>query len=333
MTRFCRSALLWFLLSFCLVGAAQQAVDPEPVATFSIAAYDPATGDVGVAVQSKFFSVGPVVPWVESGVGAIATQAFANVTYGPRGLELLRLGLSPEQVVKLLTDTDGQRDRRQIGIVDVHGRAFSYTGPRCSPWAGGRSGQDAAGRTYAVQGNILAGEQVVLAMEQAFLAAQGELADRMLAALAAGQQAGGDSRGQQSAALIVMRPGAGYAGMNDRYVDLRVEDHPRPIEELARLWGIKKAMGRMAEAARALREQDVPSARRALEQALHSAPDYPDLHYALARFHAQVGEAEKALDWLARAARANPAFARSAAADPAFAPLRERPEFQRLMSP
>ncbi len=333
MIRFCHCALLLLLLSFSLVGTARQAASPEPVATFSIAAYDPTNGDVGVAVQSKFFSVGPVVPWVESGVGAIATQAFANVTYGPRGLELLRLGLSPEQVVKLLTDADPQRDRRQIGIVDVHGRAFSYTGQRCSPWAGGRSGKDANGRAYAVQGNILAGEQVVLAMEQAFLSAQGELADRLLAALAAGQQAGGDSRGQQSAALIVMRPGAGYAGMNDRYVDLRVEDHPRPIEELARLWGIKKAMARMGEAARALREQDIPAAGRALEQALQFAPGYPDLHYALARFHAQVGEAEKALDWLIRAVQANPAFARSAATDPAFASLRERPEFQRLVAP
>lgn len=313
--------------------APQEVNEATPVATFSIVAYDPATQDVGVAVESKFFSVGPVVPWVESGVGAIATQAFANVTYGPRGLELLRMGLAPEQVGKLLTEADPQRDRRQIGIVDVNGRAYTYTGERCTPWAGGRSGKDSQGRAYAVQGNILTGEEVVLAMEKAFLESSGELADKLLAALAAGQQAGGDSRGQQSAALVVMRPRGGYAGMNDRYVDLRVEDHPRPIEELARLWGIRKAMNYMAEAGRALQQENLQEAWQWLAKALQAAPGYPDLHYAVARYHARAGNVDEALEWLSKAIQANPQFRLSARRDKAFEPLRQNPSFQKLLEP
>jgi uncharacterized Ntn-hydrolase superfamily protein len=199
-------------------------------ATFSIVAFDPETQELGVAVESKFLSVGAVVPWVESGVGAIATQSWANTTYGPRGLELLRRGAMPDEAVKKLTVDDENAAERQVGIVDAHGRSATYTGAKCKDWAGG-----AAGPNYAAQGNILAGKGVVDGMIRAFTETRGYLADRLVAALRAGQAAGGDRRGQQSAALYIAKPAGGYAGFNDRYVDLRVDDHPAPIEELARI--------------------------------------------------------------------------------------------------
>jgi uncharacterized Ntn-hydrolase superfamily protein len=199
-------------------------------ATFSIVAFDPETNELGVAVESKFLSVGAVVPWVESGVGAIATQSWANTTYGPRGLELLRRGATPDEAVNKLTADDENAAERQVGIVDAHGRSATYTGSKCKDWAGG-----AAGSNYAAQGNILAGKGVVDDMIRAFTETRGYLADRLVATLRAGQAAGGDRRGQQSAALYIAKPASGYAGFNDRYVDLRVDDHPAPIDELARI--------------------------------------------------------------------------------------------------
>jgi uncharacterized Ntn-hydrolase superfamily protein len=203
--------------------------------TFSIVAADPAAREIGIAVQSKFLAVGAVVPWAESGSGAIATQAWANTTFGPRALELLRGGEPPEQIVQTLTAHDENADDRQFGIVDAHGRSASYTGARCIDWAGG-----IAGEHFAAQGNCLAGASVVDAMAATFRAWRGVLADRLVAALAAGQREGGDKRGQQSAALIVLKPGGGYGGFNDRYVDLRVDDHATPIDELARLLELHK---------------------------------------------------------------------------------------------
>jgi len=200
------------------------------VATFSIVARDRETGDLGCAVQSKFLSVGSVVPWGRAGVGMIATQALANTAYGPRGLELLADGLSaPEVVGRLAADDEAAADR-QVGIVDARGLAAAHTGGHCFQWAGHVSGEG-----YACQGNILVGPETVEAMARAFEATAGDLAGRLTAALAAGQAAGGDRRGRQSAALLVLREGGGYGGYNDRYVDLRVDDHERPIEELGRL--------------------------------------------------------------------------------------------------
>lgn len=203
--------------------------------TFSIVAADPAEREIGIAVQSKFLSVGAVVPWAESGAGAIATQAWANTTFGPRALELLRGGEPPEQIVQTLIAHDENAEDRQFGIVDAQGRSASFTGGRCIPWAGG-----IAGEHFAAQGNCLAGAAVVDAMAATFRAERGSLADRLVRALAAGQREGGDKRGQQSAALIVVKPGGGYGGFNDRYVDLRVDDHPSPIAELARLLELHK---------------------------------------------------------------------------------------------
>ncbi len=207
----------------------------KAISTFSIVGYDPDNGDLGVAVQSKFFAVGAVVPWAEVGVGAIATQSWANTTYGPRGLQLLKIGLSAEQALEHLIKDDNGRESRQVGIVDASGNVTHFTGEECNDWAGAFSGKH-----YAAQGNILTGEDVVKAMGKSFEAADGELADKLLAALFAGQDEGGDKRGQQSAALLVVRKNGGYGGFNDRYIDIRVDDAAKPIEELQRLLNIHK---------------------------------------------------------------------------------------------
>jgi len=207
----------------------------EPVvATFSIAACDLDAGQWGVAVQSKFLAVGSVVPWAEPGVGAIATQAYANPRYGPDGLALLREGMSAEEVVARLTEADEGRDERQLGVVDGEGRSASWTGSECMHWAGGRTGPG-----YAAQGNILVGAETVDALAETFGSTRGlPLARRLLDCLAAAQAAGGDSRGQQSASLLVVERDGGYARLSDIAVDLRVDDHPRPIEELERIHGL-----------------------------------------------------------------------------------------------
>jgi uncharacterized Ntn-hydrolase superfamily protein len=202
--------------------------------TYSIVACDLDAREWGIAVQSKFLAVGSVVPWAEPEIGAVATQALANVSYGPRGLELLRQGRSAEEVVARLTEEDGGRADRQLGVVDGAGRAASYTGSSCLDWAGGRTG---AG--YAAQGNILVSEDTVTALARTFEETAGRpLAERLLAALAAAQDAGGDSRGQQSASLLVVKKEGGYGGTSDVMIDLRVDDHPAPIDELRRLYGM-----------------------------------------------------------------------------------------------
>jgi uncharacterized Ntn-hydrolase superfamily protein len=203
--------------------------------TFSIVARDLHAGELGIAVQSKFLAVGAVVPWAKAGVGAIATQSWANTTYGPRGLELLASGLPASEVLAQLTRVDDRRASRQVGIVGISGPPATYTGEECFPWAGGLIGEH-----YACQGNILVGEDTVRAMARTFEETAGHLGERLVAALAAGQAAGGDSRGQQSAALLVVREGGGYEGFNDRFIDLRVDDHAQPIDELHRILQLHK---------------------------------------------------------------------------------------------
>ena len=198
--------------------------------TFSIVAFEPESRTWGVAVQSRFIAVGAVVPYAEAGAGAVATQAFANPQYGPQGISLLRGGASASDVVRRLTEGDPGRDERQLGVVDSKGGAASFTGTKCSEWAGHEVGEG-----FACQGNILFGPSVVRAMARSYESTGGDLLDRLLAALAAGQREGGDRRGMQSAALLAVRAGAGYGG-NDRWVDVRVDDHPSPIEELKRIF-------------------------------------------------------------------------------------------------
>ena len=194
-------------------------------------------GQWGVAVQSKFLAVGSVVPWAEPHVGAVATQSYANPRYGPDGLALLRQGLAAKEVVRRLTEADEERETRQLGVVDAEGRAATFTGAECHDWAGGRTGDG-----YAAQGNILVSAETVDALAETFEAETGPLAERLLACLDAAQAAGGDRRGQQSASLLVVERDAGYAGLSDVVVDLRVDEHERPIEELGRLYEIHQAL-------------------------------------------------------------------------------------------
>jgi uncharacterized Ntn-hydrolase superfamily protein len=202
------------------------------VATYSIAACDLAAGQWGVAVQSKFLAVGSVVPWAEPHVGAIATQAYANPQYGPDGLALLRDGATADEVVQRLTDADDGRAERQLGVVDANGNAASYTGPACLDWAGHRTGP-----CYAAQGNILVGRETVDALAVTFEQSEGDrLARRLLECLAAAQLAGGDRRGQQSASLLIVQRAGGYAQLSDVVLDLRVDDHAQPIDELRRIY-------------------------------------------------------------------------------------------------
>lgn len=207
---------------------------PHP-STFSIVAWDPANGDLGVAVQSKFLAVGAVVPWAQAGVGAVATQAWANMAYGPEGLRLMAAGWTGPEALQHMLAIDHDPKQRQVLLVDASGRAAAHTGEGCHHWAG-----HIVGENYACAGNILVSQETVQAISDTFTSSGGALAERLVAALAAGQAAGGDSRGQQSAALVVARTGGGYGGRNDRYIDLRVDDHAQPIAELGRLLNLHR---------------------------------------------------------------------------------------------
>jgi len=203
--------------------------------TFSIVGYDPQEKEWGIAVQSKFLGVGAVVPFAKAGVGAVATQSYANTAYGPQALELMAQGKSAEEVMELITKDDPDKEMRQVGLIDAEGNGATFTGTYCYDWAGG-----VTGKHFAAQGNILVDENTVKAMAETFESTEGSLAQRLLQALNAGQQAGGDSRGQQSAALLVVKEKGGYGGYNDRYIDLRVDDHPEPITELIRIYGLQQ---------------------------------------------------------------------------------------------
>jgi uncharacterized Ntn-hydrolase superfamily protein len=297
--------------------------------TFSICAIDPATEEVGCAVQSRYFAVGSVVPWAKAGVGAVATQAAGVAAYGPRVLALLEGGAAPDEALSRALADDPQRETRQLGVVAADGRAASHTGSDCLAWAGHRVGEG-----YAVQGNILAGKAVVVEMEHAFLETPGSLAERLVTSLEAGQAAGGDLRGQQSAAIVVERAGAAEESREgiDRICELRVEDHPQPIAELRRLLGIHlvwdavrragvfHAPGRYAEGVAVLRE----AAARLGEDAV--------LLYDLACFESLTGETEQALGHLARALELEPGLRAGAAADSDFDALRQDPRFTALVS-
>ncbi|MCA1032069.1 DUF1028 domain-containing protein [Bacillus timonensis] len=203
--------------------------------TFSIVGFDPTTKELGIAVQSKFLGVGAVVPWAKAGVGAVATQSYANTSYGPKGLGLMEKGMSASEALSTLIGEDEEKEYRQVGIVDAKGNAATFTGEKCYNWAGGITGKN-----FAAQGNILVDEETVKAMAATFEAANGSLAERLLTALDAGQEAGGDSRGKQSASLLIVKENGGYAGFNDRYIDLRVDDHPDPIKELIRIFHLQQ---------------------------------------------------------------------------------------------
>ncbi|MGM0779504.1 MAG: DUF1028 domain-containing protein [Bacillota bacterium] len=203
--------------------------------TFSIVGYDPKEKEWGIAVQSKFLGVGAVVPFAKAGIGAVATQSYANTSYGPRALQLMEEGKTAEEALDIITKDDPEKELRQVGLLDSMGNPATFTGEGCYHWAGGMTGPH-----FAAQGNILVDEKTVEAMGQTFISTDGTLAERLLAALNAGQAAGGDSRGQQSAALLVVKEAGGYGGFNDRYIDLRVDDHPEPINELIRIYHLQQ---------------------------------------------------------------------------------------------
>jgi uncharacterized Ntn-hydrolase superfamily protein len=203
--------------------------------TFSIVGFDPIEKEWGIAVQSKFLGVGAVVPWAKAGAGAVATQSYANTAYGPKALQLMEQGKSAQETLELLVAEDPDREMRQVGLIDASGNPASFTGKACYDWAGGVTGSH-----FAAQGNILVDEETVQAMARVFTETKGTLAERLLAALDAGQEAGGDSRGKQSAALYIVKEKGGYGGFNDRYIDLRVDDHPDPIKELIRIYQLQQ---------------------------------------------------------------------------------------------
>jgi uncharacterized Ntn-hydrolase superfamily protein len=242
------------LLLCTLAILAQQPVASAPpdrlkrAHTYSIVAYDSATGDLGIAVQSKFPNVGGLVPWAKAGVGAVATQSLSNTDYGEKGLELIARGATAPEAMRIIMRGDTRPSQRQVGMVDAHGNAASWTGDSTFDWAGGRAGGGAVGgkgqlitgHGYAAQANIMVSDATVRNMAETFEHSRGSLADRLLAALVAGQAGGGDRRGMQSAALLVVRAGAGYLGSTDRYIDIRVYDAPDPIKELQRLYALHK---------------------------------------------------------------------------------------------
>jgi uncharacterized Ntn-hydrolase superfamily protein len=297
-------------------------------ATFSIVAADPATGEVGVAVQSKYFSVGLVVPWAEAGVGAVATQAAGVAAYGRRGLGELRNGAEPEEALRRVLAGDAGRETRQLGIVAADGRAAAWTGSECQPWAGHRTGPG-----YAVQGNILAGEAVVEEMERAWLETTGSFGHRLVAVLEAGQAAGGDARGQQSAALVIERSGASRETREgiDRVCDLRVEDHAEPIAELRRIFGIWERWEAMRSSWQAAERGDLEAAVAHGERALALDPEDPMLAYNLACYRALSGRSEEALELLRRSLPRDESLRVHARTDPDLESLRERPEYRELV--
>lgn len=312
-------------------------------ATFSIIAFDPATMDLGVAVQSHAFTAGAAVPYAIPGVGAVATQAAANRLYGPKAIELLKQGLGPAEVVKRLTDEDPGRDTRQLAVIDAKGQSSVYTGKRvidrnADPadfvHLGGYAGH-ITGRNFSVQGNTLASEDVLKNMARAYEAGKGTMAERLMDALDAGQAAGGDTRGMQSAGLLVVRPvPPGSNVVVDRIVDLRVDDAVDPFKELRRLLEInlgtpRKLTEQSSELSRAGKFDDAIARQK---EALEIQPNSDALHYALAQRYAEAARPVQALVPLREAIRLHPNLARQAAADPVFAKMRDLAEFKRLVA-
>jgi uncharacterized Ntn-hydrolase superfamily protein len=298
-----KKTLLLFLLSFTTLAVSQ---DLPPVSTFSIVAIDPQNGDLGVAVASRYFSVGSVVPWAMAEVGAVATQANVNVGYGPQALDLLRTGMTAQEVLrKLLADDKFEgKDGRQVAIVDAKGNVASYTGPNAPRWAGGWQT-----KYWSAQGNILVGPQVPEAMGKAFDATQGELAEKLFAALKAGDAAGGDSRGRQSASILVVRKLGGRNFNNDRYVYINVDDNPDPFTELRRLLDLNLGYNYGDQMYKVLRAVplDPKKAQAAGIKAAAYAPKNYGIHLVVAFVDYLAGDKQESLAEFAKARALGPA--------------------------
>jgi uncharacterized Ntn-hydrolase superfamily protein len=288
------------------------------VSTFSIVARDAASGAFGVAVQSRRFNVGPVVPWAEAGVGAVATQAFAEIGYGPRALDLLRSGVGAKQALERLLGADPASAMRQVAVVDAHGEVAVHTGDLCIPFAGHRAGDG-----YAVQGNLLATDRVCDAMARAFERSRAAFAVRLVAALEAGQDAGGDARGRESAALLVVQPVSVSEPWRNRTVDIRVENHRKPIAELQRLLRIHRALAAVDEAARAFGEGRIDEARARCAEAMRRGGSHDEVSFWVGTLLARIGDEDAAVLALRSALRRNPRWRKLIARLPA--PYRPTP--------
>lgn len=273
----------------------------RPVHTYSIVAVDPDEGQIGVAVQSHWFSVGSAVPWAEAGVGAVATQSFANLSFGPRGLDLLKKGLHPREVVEGLLRTDSSREMRQLAVIDCNGNVATHTGMRCIPEAGHKTGVN-----YSVQANLMENSQVWPVMARAFERSSGPLAERMLEALRAGQDCGGDLRGKQSAAILVVRSESSGKVWKDRLIDLRVEDHAEPVAELDRLLRIFRAYEHMNRGDEALEEDDRAGALREYSLARDLYPDSREIRFWSAVSLVNTGKIDQAIPIFAELFRTHP---------------------------
>jgi uncharacterized Ntn-hydrolase superfamily protein len=302
----------------------------EDVNTFSIVAFDPTTREWGVTVASKYFSVGSVVPWAEAEIGVIATQANVNVGYGPRGIELLKQGLSAKAVLDKLLAEDAfpGKDGRQLAIIDNKGNIAAFTGPNAPNWAGDRQG-----KTWSAQGNILVGPQVPEAMGKAFEAAQGDLAEKLYAALKAGDDAGGDSRGKQSASMLVVKRGGGRNTNNDRLIYINVDDAPDPFPELRRLLDINQGYIYQDKVSKLMNAGDIPEARAAAEKLIHFTPNQAGAQLSYGVLNYLSDDKETALKAFRKAKELNPnirtQFETMSKTRPLYQKLINDPEFMK----
>jgi uncharacterized Ntn-hydrolase superfamily protein len=306
-----------------------EGVGDEILHTFSIVARDPDTGELGVGVQSRAFRAGSIVPYAKAGLGAIATQAAANEAFGPEGLRLLAQGASPEEVVRRLTANDPGRDSRQLAVIDAQGRVAAWTGSSTSDWHG-----HIVGENYSVQGNILAGEEVVRNMARAFENAEGTLAERIMDALDAGEAGGGDARGKQAGGILVVKPiGTDEGRDNDLWVDIRVDDSPEPFKEMRRLLGMAVARNHSRVASQLARDGRLADALLAQQKAIDLQPDNARYYYGLAELRARNGNADGAVQALAEAVGREARYRDRAADDTDFDTLRSRNDFKELIDP
>jgi len=317
-----RAAAVLICVAAALAIASVTAMAAEPIATFSIVGYDPTTGELGVAVQSKFFAVGAVVPFARADVGAIASQAYGNTAFGPAGLDLLEEGLPVEEVMKALLVEDEDREQRQVGIIDANGNAYGYTGGECMDWAGHQVGEN-----YSVQGNILVSQETVLAMARAFEETDGILGERLMSAIEAGQAAGGDSRGMQSAAILIVKAGGGYGGYNDVYCDLRVDDADDPIAELRRIFMMWKEEALILEGYRLLEDGQSEAAIAVGRRAVEQYPDSAECYYHLACYLSRGGLRDEALEQVREATARDALLGPRARLDTDLKPLWQDPAF------
>ena len=317
-------------LAALVAAATAQTSDPW-FSTFSIIAWDPATQELGVAVESRAFGAGAAVPYAKPGVGAVATQAAANRLYGPKAIALLEKGRTPAEAVKAITDEDPGRESRQVAVLDIQGRSAVFSGKTTLThvYAG-----HVTGKNFSVQGNTLAGEEVVKATAAAFESAKGSMAERFMAALDAGQSKGGDRRGMQSAGILVVRPIAfGSDSTVERIVDIRTDDAVDPFKELRRLLNLTMSGDHARLSAQLVKEGKLSEALTEQQKTVEMNPRNEGTHYGLAQRYAQNHEFVNAVNELREALKIQPNLRQQTATDPLFTPLRDFPEFKRLINP